>query len=126
MVLFFSLKFATMDNTWERFLLKHCRGNIYILSIISHLDKIFDVRISNGHEFVLISGERLDFNDFYFSVIKFDVVDSKIRVKFAATCKGVRSSLCHIREAIVAGISIMGTDMLTINEELRFLHDDVS
>ena len=45
--------------------------------------------------FVLISGERLDFNDFYFSLIKFDVVDSKIRVKFAATCS-VAYSVCAI------------------------------
>ena len=126
MVLFFSLKFATMDNTWERLLLKHRRSNIYILSIISHLDKIFDVRISNGHEFVLISDERLNFDDFNFSVINTDIVDNKIRVKFPATCNSVRSSFCHIGQTIVALISIMLTDMLTINEELRFLHDDVS
>ena len=54
MVLFFSLKFAPMDNTWERFLLKHRRSNFYVLAIISHLDKIFNVGVVNCHK-VLVS-----------------------------------------------------------------------
>ena len=44
-VLFFSLKFATMNDTREGFLLKHCRRNFNVLLIVTHFEKVVDVRI---------------------------------------------------------------------------------
>ena len=58
-VLLFGLKMTTMDDTWERLLLKHRRSNFYVLLIITHLNQVVDVRIV-AHEFQLNSLEILD------------------------------------------------------------------
>ena len=53
-IFFFSLISATVNCIRKRFLLKHRRGSFYVFSIISHLDKIFDVRVRNGHQFSMV------------------------------------------------------------------------
>jgi len=52
-IFFFSLISATVNCIRKLFLSEHFRRDFAVFSIISHLDKIFDVRVSNCHLFVV-------------------------------------------------------------------------
>jgi len=53
-IFFFGLICATVNSIRKRFLLEHCRRGFAVFSIITHRNKVFNVRIHNSHNLVLV------------------------------------------------------------------------
>lgn len=52
-ILLFGLKMPTVDDTWERFLLKHRRSNFYVLFVVTHLNQLSNIGIVNLHQLLI-------------------------------------------------------------------------